>query len=128
MSRKNIWEKDDFFILGLQRIDMDPAVVKLEQDLPLVYGYDWSGELLGKVTDVRLEDGVISGEVEVFDETLEEAWEGHCRLGGYYLDVFKNEDGTQVLSATLKGVSYIMNANSPREFLKNANSPKEFLK
>jgi hypothetical protein len=116
--RHEIWKKDDFFEVAGQRIDMDPANVTLPDESPLVWQFNQERPPEGRVTDIRLEDGVILGEVTLFDtvqakhveDFLEE---GLCRLGGYYTDVVKNEDGTQVLNAHLKGVSIVLTVNMP---------------
>lgn len=113
--RRPIWKKEDFFLIGGQRIDMDPAVVELKDGLPLVWGYDFERQPIGKVNDIRFEDGEITGDVELFDQALEEVLleSGSCRLGGFYKSVEKNEDGTVVLKASLKAVSVVLLANMP---------------
>lgn len=121
--RYAIWKKEDFFEVSpeLIRIDMDPSVVELGEDLSVSYRFNHNDPPLGKVTDVRLEDGEISGEVEFFDptwddETMEQL---KCRLGGYYSKVMKNDEGNVILSAKLLGVSIVPEWDIP------GNRPKE---
>lgn len=90
MTRRIIWAKDDYFDHGDIRIDMDPSVVKLPEDsIPIVIGFNWADLPVGNITDLRLEDGEITGEVFWADkdqknhcETLVES--GDMFFGGYY--------------------------------------------
>lgn len=127
--RLPIWQKDDFFqFIGGDRIDMDPSVVIIsDQDLPLVYGYNFNSvdAVIGHVADVRLEGEEIIGDVNFFDEkngfetllgTDESQQEPLCRLGGYYLKVEKRRvapDREIVISCELKAVSIMMMQNTP---------------
>lgn len=116
--RHNIWEKDDFFTLnGSERIDMDPSVVELPESAPLTWQFDFTDArgFYGNVTDIRLEDGVITGEVEIYDPTWNADTIGdlNCRLGGYYTKVEKNEDGTVITSCYLRGVSIVSKIDIP---------------
>lgn len=115
-----IWEKDDFFQFGGERIDMDPAVVDVkEQELPLFYGYVFHVDPIGKVTDIRLEGGEITGEVEFYDNGKDFAllmlptgdYPAMCRLGGYYMEVSRG--ATRVSACTLKAVSVMLMQNTP---------------
>lgn len=121
MDRIKIWEKDDFFLIGGERKDMDPEVVSIYSDpLPLVWQYNFE-KAYASVRDIRIEDGEITG--EIFDwnaevalghiETLLEA--GDIRFGGYYNEVKERKDGghTQVTSCSLKAVSIVLAASMP---------------
>ena len=113
--RYNIWEKDDFFLVGEQRIDMDPMVVELLPELHLTWQFDWDREPCGRVTNINTIDGVISGEIEFFDpnwtdKTMDDL---KCRIGGYYIGVEKSPDGSQVLKASLAGASIITRDSAP---------------
>lgn len=110
--RKTILEKDDFFELGSEnkKIYMDADAVELnEGTLPLSYNYNHEKLLLGKVFDIRVEDGRITGEVEFFNEAdalvMDEV---HWTLGGYYSDVkYADAEKTRVGSAVLRAVSVV---------------------
>lgn len=116
--RHTIWKRDDFFLIGGERIDMDPAVVELPEETPLVWNFDFSkGIPMGKVTDIKLEDGEITGEVEFFDPAYDDVYkldEFNCRLGGYYLSVEKTEDGKNITKCRLQAVSVVLNSGMPR--------------
>lgn len=108
--RYTIWLKDDSFEVEGERIEMDPSVVVIEQQysLPLAYNYNYDKGSVGKVEDVRVEDGEITGEVTFFEPTWNDEMvkDLGLRLGGYYTDVEYSEDGTKILSCELKGVSF----------------------
>lgn len=109
--RERIWKKNDYFQISGKRIEMDPLIVELPEEAPLTYYYNWASDPVGKVTELRLEDGEITGEVEVFDhefdeETLDKLG---CRLGGYYRSVTYDDDRqSSVKSAKLVGVSFVL--------------------
>lgn len=114
--RYDIWKKDDFFKLGDQRIDMDPACVELPEEAHLSWNFDWGAGPYGKVTDIRLEDGVISGEFTFYDPTwLDEALpEEFFRMGGYYRNIEKNHDGTVVTKCRLHAVAVVLTPVYPK--------------
>lgn len=108
--RHNIWEKDDFFRVGGQRIDMDPAVVTLPEEAPLTWNFDWNKTPIGQCFDIRLEDGVISCGVVWIAPTLNDDTPKDLgvRFGGYYHQVVKETDkegNVKVTACVLKGVS-----------------------
>lgn len=108
--RRKIWEKDDFFQMGGERIDMDPSVVEIEQGIPVVWGYNWTQTPAGRFFDIRIEDGEITGEIEWFSdnekyETLLD--DGVIRFGGYFTKVERNEDGSVVTKCCLSGVALL---------------------
>lgn len=118
--RNKIWEKDDFFMIGGKRIDMDPSVVELPTEpIPLVWQYDF-GRIPphGLVFDIRLEDEEITGEPTFYKE--EDAWhlydffdDGLIRFGGFYNKVVKNDAGTWVTTCKLDAVSINLMATMP---------------
>lgn len=120
-----IWEKDDFFMIGGKRKDMDPAVVEIKDEaIPLVWNYDWSRPPIGWCTNVRLEDGEIVCAIAwvppgpdyngpaLRDESVEELY---CRIGGYYTEIEEKREGgkTIVTKATLQGAGMVMNQYMP---------------
>lgn len=115
--RHPIWKKDDFFVVGNQRIDMDPAVVELPEQTSLSWGFDYNDARgpYGHVTDIRLEDGEITGELTVFDPTWDDNTlkDLNCRLGGFYNGVERKSDldgsNAIVTKCILREVSIIMN-------------------
>lgn len=125
--RYPIWEKDDFFLQGDTRIDMNPNVVKLlEKPIPLVWNFklDEVGDKYGEVGKIRIENGEITGEF-TFNEggpINDESIKGmDVRFGGWYKDVEKRakkvkdkEDPREtVTSCTLQAVAIVMNAGFP---------------
>lgn len=110
-----IWKKDDYFeIIDKGRFDMDVSVVKLpEEPIPLVWDYHHD-MIIGRVNDIRLEDGEITGEVEfsvekgLDDDFLEE---NELRLGGYYTNV--TQDQGRVVASELRGVSVVFKSRVP---------------
>lgn len=113
--RYPIWKKDDFFeFLDGRRIDMESTAVALPDASPLTWQFDWARKPCGIVTDIREDDGEISGEVLFWDEDFNDSnmEEMGLRLGGYFTEVKKNEDGTVVLSCNLRGVSILSNWHS----------------
>lgn len=108
--RHAIWEAEDFFLIGGKRIDMDPVVVECkEEPLAVVWQYRFDGptDILGKISDICIENGAMTGEVEwltdhMNDKLLEDFG---CRIGGYYTNVVKASTGGHVLSCTLKATS-----------------------
>ena len=122
-----IWKKDDFFLIGGEHIDMDPGVVQLPEDTTLVWQYFFEGVPMGKVDNIRLEDGEILGDIHMFEEDQAEKIEAikdNIRLGGYYSDVqkVKDENGTRVTSCKLRAVSFVLRSTMP-SFL--PSSPKK---
>ena len=116
--RHKIWKKGDFFEIGGERIDMDPAVVEIPDSVHgfwVVWNFDYNKKPIGKFHDVRLEDGEITGTVEWFEKTLNDdsPEDLFCRFGGYYSHVEKNEDSTVVTKCFLRAVSLIPNAAVP---------------
>lgn len=109
--RHKIWTKDDFFEIGGQRIDMDPAVVELPESTMLSWNYNFGDPAgpYGEVTDIRLEDGEITGELRVFDPTWDDGTMAdlNVRLGGYFTNVDKIEIGGRyrVIRCKLREVS-----------------------
>lgn len=118
--RYPIWKKDDYFHHHMShRIDMDPAVVELpDKPVPLTWQYDWERPPIGMVTDVKFEDGEISGEIEWLtvngetwtDEMFEEL---EVRLGGFYTKVYKSADNKHVTACYLQAVSIMLEVVAP---------------
>lgn len=123
--RYPIWKKEDFFsFVNGPRIDMDPAVVVIPEECVLGWNYDLARDPIGKVTDIRLEDGEITGEVTFFDSNEKyeqfltpekEGFEALCRLGGYYTDVKKlgTAKNQRVTSCDLRAVFMMMMDHTP---------------
>lgn len=111
--RYKIWEKDDFFLVGGERTDMDPSVVELPDETILEYGFNYNTKPLGRVSDIRLEDGEITGEVEFWEPTLSDETFAKldCRLAGYYNNVYQKNGN--VTGCSLRSVSMIPWTSSP---------------
>lgn len=119
-----IWQEDDYFnFLGGPRIDMDPIVVECkEEPLPLTWNFDWEREPIGLVSNIRIEDGELVGDLEWIEGNTDfndEKWETFkefCRFGGYYSHVVRKvlSDGQEhVASGVLAGVSIVMKSKMP---------------
>lgn len=124
MTRHKIWYKDDFFGNGVWRIDMDPNVVEIkEEPLYVVWNYNHYDGPLGTIDDIQILDGEITGELHLdslkirdakYMQSVEVLLDNEdVRLGGYYLDVIKDEAGKNILSCTLREVSVIMTGANP---------------
>lgn len=116
--RYPIWKSDDFFELAPEpytRWDMDASVVQLpDEPLPLVREYQFDQVHLGSVSDIRIEDGDITGEVNWFgghDDIAVLLEQGDMRLGGFYAEVVK-QDGV-VSACRLNAVSTMANQDVP---------------
>lgn len=109
--RHPIFKKDDFFTIGKDRVEMDPNVVELPEEVALAWSFDWAGAAgpYGVVTELRVEDGEITGELRVYDPTWDDSYlDGtRSRLGGFYSGIVYNKDRTRVEKCTLKGVSIV---------------------
>lgn len=117
--RFNIFEEGDFFMIGGVRRDMDPIVVECENEpLPIIYGYDFAGNYYGRISDIRIENGNLTGEVEWLDPALDDGSLERMgmRLGGYYIDVEERKEGGKitVTKATLAGVAMVMKDEVPK--------------
>lgn len=130
--RLPIWKKDDIFEIGARRIDMDPAVVELPEGVtPLTWNYQ-DDTIIGKVNNIRLEDGEILGDLEIKDDVRYEMIDGvptgvivgttrsliyemihhgDVRLGGFYSNIEQKND--RVLKAKLRSVSVILEWKNP---------------
>lgn len=122
--RIKVWEKDDYFWAYDKRIDMDPTVVDLGLDieLPVAWNFNWGEKPLGHVTDLRVEDGEITGELTMTHETLtkEDIDDLDMRFGGYYKDVvYTDETETRVKSCKLVSVSTIFNPGYPKVLIED---------
>ncbi len=126
MTRRVIWAKDDYFerkftpddgsAESYTKIQMDPNVVKLpDDDIPISIGFNHDVPPIGKMTDVRLADGSITGEVfwfdpeegKGYDELLES---GELVFGGYYGKVVQTTGDVKderVMSCELRGASMV---------------------
>lgn len=120
--RYPIWKEDDYFhFVDGPRIDMDPSVVELPEESPLVWQYRMEKPPVGVVTDIRLEGEEITGEVEFFDTAegamVKDEMDKTLRLGGYYSDVKKKiiTPGKQevVTKCTLRCVSVMLLTLTP---------------
>lgn len=117
MTRRIIWAKDDYFDHGDKRTDMDPAVVKFpEESIPIIVGFDWArGRPIGNITDLRLEEGEITGEVFWFEPIIKEQYDAlldhdDMFFGGYYGDVVMtngNDTNERVLSCGLRAAGLV---------------------
>jgi hypothetical protein len=126
MSEK-IWKKDDYFLIGGKRIDMDPSVVKLPEEgrVLLTWGYDFDNvsNIMGWANNIVLEDGEILCDLEFNDVVVEPEIldmlsdeTNMARLGGYYTGVEQYTDakgGEHVISCELKSVAFILNPGFP---------------
>lgn len=117
--RHVIWEKDDFFDnIGMGRYDMDPTVLVLpppDGKLPLMWQFDSQRDPIGWVSDLKLEEGEITGEVEWLMSTMSDASLENmsCRLGVYIKGVVKNSASRVIEAGTLIGVCIYFKANAP---------------
>jgi len=119
--RHPIWKKDDFFIIGGERIDMDAEAVELPDEAYLFWGYNHGDPAgpYGKVTEMRVEDGEVTGELTVWDPTWDDNTmeDINCRLGGYFTHVEKRTDldgsNAVVTKCHLRAVSVVMLADTP---------------
>lgn len=113
--RYPIWKKDDFFEIAGWRMDMDATVVEFSDELLLTWMYNWDGDPVGKVIDVRLEDGEITGEVEFFDPKWDDSKMDilKCRLGGYYTGVEKTVGKERITKCRLRAVSVMLLDQTP---------------
>lgn len=126
LMRHPIWKKDDFFeYTNGPRIDMDPAVCDISaEEVPLVWNFDMQRlNMQGRVMDLRLEDGEITGVMEYYDEKLKDEVvqsmikDGFLRFGGYYVEVQKEvieENELEIItSCVLAAVAIIAVASMP---------------
>lgn len=123
MKRYQIWKKGDFFHpIDDNRYDMDPSVVELPKDCPLLDNFDYMRPI-GLMKNLEFEDGEITGELHVFDpvnktniEKILEDEDTDSRLGGYYTKVECQQDAKDnwyIIGAQLRGVSIIHNPVMP---------------
>lgn len=119
-----IWESDDYFLpIGLERIDMDPAVVRILDDvIPLSWGFYDNGILFGTVSDIRLEDGELVGEATFTNQDKKAdivrlLEEGLIRFGGYYGSIERTQEldgsGSRIVSCDLRSVGIVKIQNMP---------------
>lgn len=120
-----IWKRDDFLrLIGTARIDMDAeAVVLPTEGVPLTMDFDYQKPPIGKVENVRVEDGEVVGDVtwfehsEITDEIWEDWYEDLYRFAGYYSGVqpyeLDYENGDRITSARLRVVSIVSKVNVP---------------
>lgn len=111
--------KHRIFYIGGQQAKMDPNVVALPDKTPLTVNFNWAlPEPLGWITDIKVEDGDITGVVVLHkDSGVEEMLDNEAvELGGYYINIEKTEEGDFVIvtKATLRGVSIVFNEGYPR--------------
>ena len=94
---------------------MDAAVVRLPEEAPIVWMNEFEKDPIGKVTNIYLEDGEITGEAEWFGEQWSDqaVSDLKCRLGGFYSNVTHNEG--RVVLAELKACSLVTEAQMPGE-------------
>lgn len=89
--RYPILKKDDTFAVGFERIAMDPNVVELPEMVSLWWNhnYDDLRGPYGTLTDLRVEDGEITGELRVYDPTWtdETMQDIGCRLHGCFTNI-----------------------------------------
>ena len=109
-----IWEKDDFFPYNEGRLDMDPVIVEIpDKEIPLSEGFDHNRQPIGKVDDIRLEDGEITGDLTFFGGEYQDRYvnlskDGLVRLGGFYLGVELDDEKKNVLSCRLASVAVVV--------------------
>lgn len=110
-----IWEKGDYFPTSDEgRIDMDPAVVTLPRfEIPLTWAFSFDAPSLGKVTNLGMEDGEIVGDITFWKSAVREHYEvlledKLVRLGGYYTNVVRNDEGKVVESCELRSVGIVV--------------------
>lgn len=123
--RYDIWKKDDFFPgPDGQRIEMDADVVEIKYDpVPLAWGYNLDEMAIGRVSDIRVEDGNLTGEVwwsekqTYLDDEFMKTIDRDFRFGGFFSDIVKvtAADGSysRVIKATLRSVSIVLYAANP---------------
>ena len=70
--RRAIWKSTDFFMLGDKRYDMDAVVIDTRQEpLPIYPRFDQQmTRPMGCVSDLRIEDGDFTGEVEWLEDAM----------------------------------------------------------
>lgn len=124
MARHKIWEKDDFFLIGGERIDMNPDVVKIPEDrVVLTWGFSFDNDeyILGWAHDIKLEGEEITCLLDLNDKALgldELLDKKDVRLGGFYNRIEKHTDakgGVHCIDATLRSVgAFSINPANPR--------------
>lgn len=109
--RYPIWKKDDEIQNRPKKTILDPNAVTLPDSVPLTWNFNRSShgrEVHGVVTDIRVEDGEITGEVEFYEPNYMQELldEGDARLGGYYSGISeREEDDIIVCGGILREVS-----------------------
>lgn len=114
-----IWDKGDYFEDNfggdeLTRYTMESAVVELPSDpIPLTFWFD-NVEPVGRVVDIRLEDGDITGEIvwapdsPISDEGVKDS---NLVFSGGYRDV--ERAGTVIFNAALFMVAVLPRKDVP---------------
>ena len=70
--RRAIWKSVDFFLVDGIRYDMDAVVIETRQEpLPIYPRFDLKRtNLMGYVSDLHIEDGDFTGEVEWLEDSV----------------------------------------------------------
>lgn len=133
--RYPIWKKDDFFLIGGKRLDMAASAVVFDQEkYVLTWGFDFDVDhIIGLVSNVKLEDNEILGDLEIKDDVHYEAIDGvstgvhttqmkdtifdmlergDARLGGFYNEVVEKD--RIVHHARLRSVGVVLSSNMPK--------------
>lgn len=122
-KRSLIWGEKDFFNRGDTRIEMDPTVVELPDDVLLTWGFNYesSDAIRGYVVNLHCEDGNITGELAFNDpDDAEHYWvleeQGLVGATGFYdsIEMEEDADGVQhVTKARLRSVAMLAKSELP---------------
>lgn len=113
--RHPIWKSTDFFATGPNdegRIDMKVEAIEVPDREIQVYGKFFSDlPPLGHITDIKIEDGDLTGEVTWFNQNYDDMLgkDKVVRLGGHYDNtvVGNTGDGNRCTSARLTSVALV---------------------
>lgn len=121
--RHVIWAKDDTFkLINEPEYHMSPAAIEVPKhhDIPITWDFSFRSPPIGRFTDIRIEDGDLTGEAVWFESTelrdpdvLNRTLEFY-RFGGYFNEVVrenfmnaKNEITRVIIThATLRSVAF----------------------
>lgn len=112
--RHPILKKTDTFTHSHAKLD--PNVVELPEMVSVWWNHDF-GDIrgpYGTITDLRVEDGELTGELNSFDPTWNDNTmeDINCRLAGYFTDVAWHSDldgsNAVITKCALRAVSVIM--------------------
>lgn len=130
--REVIWGVGDYFQVGGKRYDMNAEVVEPpDEGVPLVWNFNYEKPPVGRVEDIRVEDGELTGEVvflgkDALDDEMWETIKRDFRLGGHFAGVkYKHEKSTVVTECSIKAVSIVLKSQVPNTKEENAAGSTE---